>query len=180
MEKIISDIALASNEASVHDLLDSYHTENLKESSIELCHFKYQSLIEKILRERDYLDTIKDANWAMLDYGEVNVEQAKKNFDYAKFFLTNPPMPIGRKPIVLSEMPDFLTDDDLHNYFGWELSTIASKRSRGELPQVNGFRLTPKNELLNLLNAKTTGSTTVKDIDEQSKAVQQKISSFKR
>ena len=180
MEKIISDIALASNEASVHDLLDSYHTENLKESSIELCRFKYKSLIDIIVQERNYLDTITDANWAMLDCGEVNVEQAKKNFDYAKFFLANLPMPIGRKPIVIADMPDFLTDDDLHDYFGWELSTIASKRSRGELPQVDGFRLTPKNELLNLLYAKTTGSTTVRNIEEQAKAIEQKISSFKK
>lgn len=179
MDKLISDIICGSNEAFVHDLLIKYHSADLKTTPYELCCFKYKKLIESLNQEYDYLSSI-DVNWAMLDYGEVNVHIAKSNIEYAKEFLSNPPKQGGRKPIIIDEMPDFLTDEDLHQYFGWELSTIATKRSRGELPKVNGQQLTPKTELIKLLEMNTISAPILTAKIEHEKAIQEKVASYKR
>ena len=179
MDKIISDIICGSGVASVHDLLKKYHFANLKTMPYELCCFKYKQLIESLNQEFDYLSSI-DVNWAMQDYGEVNVHIAKSNIEYAKEFLSNPPKQSVRKPIIIDEMPDFLTDEDLHQYFGWETSTIASKRSRGELPKVNGQQLTPKTELIKLLDTNTICAPILTAKIEKEKATQEKVASYKR
>lgn len=179
MDKVISDIICCSDEASVHDLLTKFHSANLRTMPYGLCCFKYKKMIESLNQELDYLNSIH-LNWAMLDCGEVNVHIAKSNIEYAKEFLSNPPKQSVRKPIIIDEMPDFLTDEDLHQYFGWELSTIATKRSRGELPKVNGQQLTPKTELIKMLETNSISAPILTAKIEKEKATQEKAASYKR
>lgn len=60
-----------------------------------------------------------------------------------------------KKEIVFDKLPDFLTPEDLSELFGWTISTIASKKSRNEIPYIEGINLFPKKELFEMLAQKT-------------------------
>lgn len=100
----------------------------------------------------------------------------RRNLECAIDFLTDPPQ-IKKKPIVWDEMPDLLTDEQLSEYFGWAISTIQSKRSRGELPKVDGMALTPKRLLMEMFDDLSVDCGRVKN---ERDAINDKVNSFKR
>ena len=181
MNKVIREIIFAPNELALKELLMAYHKSNLVFQSSEQNRSEYLLLIELINQEYERYDNKLKSGIESISFWlgaeELQVSKILSNLDYSKQFFSNISK-VERSSIVLDELPDYLTDADLSRIFGWELSTISSKRSRGELPQVNGLKLTPKSELVKMLESKTID---VVDTSQMRKdAVSETIDSFRR
>ena len=181
MNKVIRGILFAPDEVSLKELLNDYHKANLDFQSFEQYRSDYLLLIDLINQEHEcYTDKLRNGTESVsfwLGANELKVSNILANLEYSKRFFSNL-CKVERKSIVLDELPDYLTDADMSRIFGWELSTISSKRSRGELPQVNGLKLTPKSELVKMLESKTID---VVDTSQMRKdAVSETIDSFRR
>lgn len=181
MKKIINEIIHAEDEASLNKLLMSFHYSNLEFQSFEQYRSKYLLLIELINQEYEsFKEKLNDGVESIsfwLGSEELQVSRILANLEYAKEFFSNK-CKIERKSIVIDDLPDYLSDEDISKMFGWSLPTIASKRSRGQLPRVNGLQLTPKSELVKMLESKTVD---VVDTSQMRKdAVSETIDSFRR
>ncbi len=177
MNKIIREILTASDEKELSRLLSEYQSSRLEFKSIGQCRSEYNAIIDLINQEHEHYDTALKNGEETIDFWlvqSIKISDALKNLEFAKRFFSNG-LKGCQKPIVVEEMPDFLTDEQLSEYFGWELSTIYSKRSRGELPRVNGFQLTPKDELLKLIKGNIVEA---KEKPNSQDAINAKINSF--
>lgn len=180
MNKIVRSIMYAPDELSLKVLLNDYHKSNVEFQSFEQNRSDYLLLIELIEQEyKHYDEELKRGTESIslwLGSDEVRISQILDNLKYSKqFFLSKTKE--ERKSITFDELPDYLTDEDLSRLFGWEPTTIASKRSRGEIPRVDGFQLTPKAKLIKLLEAKTVEAKDASKSKED--AVQAKVNSFR-
>lgn len=179
MKPITRSLICAKDITDAHKCLDEYHSDMLKHNSYLICKAKYVEDIADInswlsqIMMAESCGTLKMKIDDCVNYTEV----IKRNFQYAVVFLSDPPQNV-RKAIVWDDMPDLLTDDQLSEYFGWAIPTIQSKRSRGELPKVEGYPLTPKKQLMEMFETLSMGynDTTKADAD----AVRARANSFKK
>ena len=167
MNKVIRGILFAPDEVSLKELLNDYHKANLDFQSFEQYRSDYLLLIDLINQEHEcYTDKLRNGTESVsfwLGANELKVSNILANLEYSKRFFSNL-CKVERKSIVLDELPDYLTDADMSRIFGWELSTISSKRS--------------KSELVKMLESKTID---VVDTSQMRKdAVSETIDSFRR
>ena len=151
----------------------------MKSYTYSVCKVMYMEDIEDLRTWMGQIQFAIQCGTPTMTVGDCTnyTEVINRNLLYAVEFLSNPPQK-KRKSIVWGDMPDLLTDEELSEYFGWAIPTIQSKRSRGELPRVDGMTLTPKSLLMEMY-----GSQSVQGINSAKKrtdAVSEKVNSFKR
>lgn len=178
MKPITKQVFCSKGIYETYECLNKYHSYMLKKYPFPVCKAMYKEVIENI---NSWINQLKMAeqcgtNTMTLDGYTNYTNVIRHNLEYAIEFLADPPQ-IKKKPIVWDEMPDLLTDEQLAEYFGWAISTIQSKRSRGELPKVDGMALTPKELLMDMFADLSVGSGGVKN---ERDAINDKVNSFKR
>jgi hypothetical protein len=175
MNSIFQQIFCAGSIVEAHDILNRWHAEMLKKFPYDLCIAQYKEDVENL---RNWMEQITLAEQCgtidiTMEGFTNNTSIVRRNLQYAVEFLTNPPQK-ERLSIVWDEMPDLLTDEQLSKYFGWAIATIQSKRSRGELPKIEGMALTPKKKLMEMFEDLSVDVSSPKDL------VVEKINTFKR
>ena len=178
MRPITKQVFCSKDISETYECLNDYHTAMLKTYPYPVCRAMYKEDIEDInlwinqARVAEQCGTI-----TMTLYGYSNyTDTIRRNLECAVDYLTDPPQ-VKKKPIVWDDMPDLLSDDQLSEYFGWAISTIQSKRSRGELPKIDGMALTPKKLLMDMFDDLSVDCGRVKG---ERDAINDKVNSFKR
>ena len=156
-----------------------YHSDLLKHHSYSLCKATYVEDINDIKYWLSQAATAKQCGTFTMTLNgcENYTDTIMVNLRYAIDFLSDPPQSV-RKPIVWDEMPDLLTDEQMSEYFGWAIPTIQSKRSRGELPKIDGMALTPKKLLIEMFESLSVAHNDTARTEED--AIKTKVNSFKR
>lgn len=178
MRPITKQVFCSKDISETYECLKDYHSEMLKTYSYSICKAMYKEDIEDLnlwisqARMAEQCGTIT----MTLDGYSNCTDVIRRNLECSVDYLTDPPQ-IQKKTIVWEDMPDLLTDEQLSEYFGWAISTIQSKRSRGELPKVDGMALTPKRLLMQMFDDLSVDCSRVRD---NQKAIMDKVNSFKR
>ena len=178
MRPITKQVFCSKDISETYECLTDYHSEMLKTYQYSVCKAMYKEDIEDL---NLWISQAKIAEQCgtitmTLDGSSNYTDVIRRNLECAVDYLTDPPQ-IKKKPIVWDDMPDLLSDDQLSEYFGWAISTIQSKRSRGELPKIDGMALTPKKLLMDMFDALSVDCGRVND---DHNAVKNKVNSFKR
>lgn len=178
MKAITIQILTVNNIEDAYECARKYHAEMMKKYSYELCKALYADDVSNLRKWQSQMSLAEQCGTTVMEFGGHKNYTAAiiRNLQCAIDFLSDPPQ-IARKEIRWDEMPDLLTDEQLSDYFGWALSTIQSKRSRGELPYVSGMSLTPKKQLRDMIERQLVDVNANRGSADD---VKNKVNSFKR
>ena len=126
------DIYCAQTE-ELYALLTNFHAKTKKKQ-----HGNIESLYMILVQElqNDYNNTfypMYQLGTDIVNYGGKNlvVAEVLRNIQVAISFFKNPPTILS---INWDELPDLLTEEDMIQITGWSAATLATKRSRNEIP----------------------------------------------